>query len=158
MKKRVILILIIIFNISFITSSEPIINLPPKIINYTSFYDETIIQGDNLTFNIFATDNEDLVNDTLTYKWYLNNLVKSYENVFEIKNISSGFQEIKVEISDGNLSINHKWQINVATKTKYEINKKEPYFLIPPWMGIAIIILLILIILFYYILKEMKKV
>lgn len=89
MKKRVILILIIIFNISFITSSEPIINLPPKIINYTSFYDETIIQGNNLTFNIFATDNEDLVNDTLTYKWYLNNLVKSINFSFKSKPIIS---------------------------------------------------------------------
>jgi len=161
-KKEIIPILLIILSLNFfiinltIISSEEQLNLPPVIVNYNSFYDETIIQGYNLTFYVNAADNEDNINDTLTYKWYVNNVLKENKTVFELKEINSGFQEIKVEVSDGNLTAHHIWQITVATKQQTEIKKVEPFFLIAPWIAIILIIIILLGLITYYIIKELK--
>ncbi|MEW5759567.1 MAG: hypothetical protein AB1779_02230 [Candidatus Thermoplasmatota archaeon] len=113
------------------------INRAPIIINAIPDKNPTIEENEKIKFEIIA---QDLDNDILAYTWYLDG------NVIPEQNISSytfygyrGKYEIKVEVSDGELSVNHTWILTVKEK-KPQIIVIEPNLIL-----VALILFLICI-------------
>lgn len=93
---------------------SPSFNSPPAINYAYPIENLTIINNQNITFVVNVTDPE---NDTLTYKWYVNNMLVS-ENItsyaFSANSTCSGLFEIKVTISDNYSPVNHSWTLTVV--------------------------------------------
>jgi len=89
------------------------INAPP-VITYFQPIEENIelYEGNVLRFNVTAYD---IDNDTLTYNWTLGDITVSNisEYIFETNETSANSYIITVNISDGNLTVSHYWNVTV---------------------------------------------
>lgn len=98
------------------------VNHEPVIEYYHPLFNPVINETENITFNITATD---IDNDNLTYSWYINNTLLTWEindSYIFISNYSSyGVYEIKVVVTDDGspqLTDNHTWMLTVLNKNR----------------------------------------
>ncbi|MDI6642310.1 MAG: PKD domain-containing protein, partial [Elusimicrobiota bacterium] len=79
---------------------------------------QTINETENITFTVNASDPDD---DILTINWYLNDsLVATCDSYTFVANYTSaGWYEVKVIVSDGNLSANYTWILTVTNINRH---------------------------------------
>ncbi|MBU4256128.1 MAG: PKD domain-containing protein, partial [Candidatus Thermoplasmatota archaeon] len=95
-------------------------NRPPKIISYYPKFDPIVNETESYTF-IVSTEDPD--NDQLTIDWYLNNsfvtIGESYTFITDYD--SAGWYEVKVIVSDGDLSVEQVWILTVTNVNRASI-------------------------------------
>lgn len=90
-------------------------NAPPKIVLAEPVGDITLYVGDNATFIIVSSDED---NDNLQILWYVNNLEvengsSSYKLEIPRQNTYAGNYFVQVQVTDGKESITRNWQVTV---------------------------------------------
>ncbi|MFW9970290.1 MAG: ABC transporter substrate-binding protein [Candidatus Odinarchaeota archaeon] len=124
MKKSIIAIIIVvcigiasgvsIYWISIIFSQRPQeTNQAPIITSYSPLSNPSIIETESQEFNIAATDPD---GDPLTYGWYLDGIkVGEDPTTYIFNNIGNqmGSYTVKVNVSDGELVVDHSWDLTV---------------------------------------------
>ncbi len=91
-------------------------NRPPEILSFTLPLDTTISIDDTLLFAVNVTDPDQ---DSLIYKWYVNDqldstAIDSFYKFYRLNNESNS-DTILVKTSDNDTSINHSWVVNYLT-------------------------------------------
>lgn len=88
------------------------LNRPPEILSYEPALLDTVTAGQSIMFSVNAEDPD---GDSLRYLWTRNGsaigMDSSVEAVFDESNRT---ETIRIELSDGELSIDHEWQFYVA--------------------------------------------
>ncbi|MCG2825873.1 MAG: right-handed parallel beta-helix repeat-containing protein, partial [Thermoplasmatales archaeon] len=95
-------------------------NRPPVIQSYTPVTNPTILETESQMFNITASDPD---NDTITISWYLNNSLISTGSsyTFTANYTCAGIYEVKVIVSDGELSASHIWALTVTNVNRVPV-------------------------------------
>jgi len=97
---------------------EHLPNNPPVIQSYHPETNPTITEEETQTFNIIASDPDTY--DVLIISWYLNGTLvpipmeTAPAYIFEANYTSAGWYEVKVVVSDGELSVEHSWILTVT--------------------------------------------
>jgi hypothetical protein len=87
------------------------VNTPPSIDSYSPTYNPTIDVGESQTFSITKSDPD---GDPLTVKWYVDDVLKKQgSDSYTYTATAAGTYEVKVVVSDGTDSVNHKWTLTV---------------------------------------------
>jgi len=91
------------------------VNAPPEITSWAPKMDPTMAENTTAMFSIKARTPD---GDQLTYSWYIDDKPLSKETGTAFK-YSAGFEdagvrEVKAEVSDGTLSVFHKWAVTVT--------------------------------------------
>ncbi|MFC1697124.1 immunoglobulin-like domain-containing protein [Nanoarchaeota archaeon] len=88
-------------------------NQPPTIDSYTPLSDPTILHTQSQVFTITKSDPED---DPLTVQWYVDDeLIQSNQDTltYSVNYNDIGTHEIKVNVTDGEYSVEQTWEITV---------------------------------------------
>lgn len=101
------------FIISFVNDFENETNLPPTITTFSPLTMPPVNVGDTINFMIGVTDPN---NDAVTTTWYVNQQLESQGvNTFSYTFTSQQNYVITAEASDGTLTTNKVWAINLET-------------------------------------------
>lgn len=157
---------------SFKTSQPPLVNSPPEIIHYLPHV-TTVYAAPSEIVN-FSVEVRERDMDSVDIKWYVNGeiVIDEYDDILRLLTplIANGtviYQTIKVEVSDGEFYVSHKWILIVSDSGKGmeelgpdEDEKQEEENVFRSSRGRKMIVLLALVliaIVLSYILYRRKK-
>lgn len=103
-------------------------NTAPSITEYIPLTDTVVMETDDLrTFTIKKSDSD---GDSLTIKWYLNDqeISGAASDSYELANPANGTHTLKVIVSDGNLTAQRSWTVEVSEAIAINTSSSERGF------------------------------
>ncbi|PIP19818.1 MAG: hypothetical protein COX41_00830, partial [Candidatus Omnitrophica bacterium CG23_combo_of_CG06-09_8_20_14_all_41_10] len=96
------------------------VNRAPDIVSYSPTQNPTITEEQSQLFSVVASDPD---KDSITIRWYLNNslITTGGSYTFIANYTSAGWYNVKVVVSDGELSAEHSWILTVTNVNRYPI-------------------------------------